>query len=151
MRAVKPYLAIGLGNPLMGDDGVGARVARLLAADGRLAARLDVVCGGTDLLRYADLMQDRARVILIDAAEGGEPGAISVVDQLPPDSGPESAHALSAVRALELLRSLSPELQAARFTWVLVHVHGAEVGPGLSPKIEDAVFRASEAVCSLAA
>ena len=148
---MKPFLAIGLGNPLMGDDGIGVRVARLLAADGALADRLDAVCGGTDLIRYMDLMPGRDCVILIDAAEGGEPGKLAVLDELPPDSGPESAHALSPVRCLQLLRTISPALDAVRFTWVLVHIGAAELRPALSPEVETAVLDAADAVRRLAA
>ena len=135
----------------MGDDGVGPRVARLLAADITLEARLDVVFGGTDLLRHMESMEGRDRVILIDAAQGGEPGEISVADEAPSDSGPESAHALSPARALELLRRASPPLQGARFTWVLIHIRAAELRPKLSPEIEAAVSRAAETVRRLLA
>lgn len=135
----------------MGDDGVGLRVASLLAADGALSGRVDVVCGGTDLIRHLDLMQGRERVILIDAAEGGEPGKLAVLDELPPDSGPESAHALSPARCLQLLRTVSPPLDAVRFTWVLVHIGAAEVRPALSPEIEAAVLEAADAVRRLTA
>jgi hydrogenase maturation protease len=130
----------------MGDDGVGARVARLLAADAALTARVDVICGGTDLLRYMELMEGRERVILIDAAEGGEPGEISVVDELPSDSGRESAHALSPVQSLQLLRTVSQALDSVRFTWVLVHIRAAEMRPELSPEIQNAVSHAAKSV-----
>jgi len=135
----------------MGDDGIGPRVARLLAAGGNLAARMEVVCGGTDLFRYMELMQGRERVILVDAVMGGRSGDVSVWNKPPPDSGPESAHALSPVKSLQLLRIVSPQLDAVRFTWVLVHIRAAELGPGLSPKVEAAVRRAADAVRRLAA
>src|ERR1039457_3848424 len=58
---MKPLLIIGLGNPLMGDDGVGAQLAESLA--GRADA--DVLFGGTDLLPCAGELEGRQPVILI--------------------------------------------------------------------------------------
>ena len=71
---MKPLLIVGLGNPLMGDDGVGAVLAESLA--GRADA--DVLIGGTDLLRCAAQIEGRERVILIDAVIGDTPGEIIV-------------------------------------------------------------------------
>jgi Ni,Fe-hydrogenase maturation factor len=46
---MKPLLIVGLGNPLMGDDGVGAVLAESLAGH----TDADLLIGGTDLLRCA--------------------------------------------------------------------------------------------------
>jgi hydrogenase maturation protease len=132
---VKPVLVIGLGNPLMGDDGVGARAAELMAADSAVTARADVVAGGTDLLRCMDEMEGRRRVILIDAAQGfAKPGEVVVVDDPGQVSGLEYAHTLSAVRALELMRGVMPSLGGTRFTWVLAGIASAGAGETLSPE-----------------
>src|ERR1039458_2331996 len=75
----KPRLVLGLGNPLMGDDGAGARVAEMLAADSAVTDRAEVFAAGTDLLRSMERIDGRERVILVDAVEcGDEPGRISV-------------------------------------------------------------------------
>ena len=68
---MKPLLVIGLGNPLMGDEGVGCHVADRLAADPRLPEHVEVISGGTDLLRYADRMEGRGRVVIVDAIQDG--------------------------------------------------------------------------------
>src|ERR1019366_24012 len=60
---MKPLLISGRGNPLRGDDGVGALLAESLG--GRADA--DVLIGGTDLLRCAGEIEGRQRVILIDS------------------------------------------------------------------------------------
>ncbi len=67
-------LVLALGNPLRGDDGVGAAVIEALAGTDlpRGATLLD---GGTPGLETALLLQGYARVIIVDAAEMGlEPG-----------------------------------------------------------------------------
>ena len=69
---MKPILVIGLGNRLMGDDGVGCAVAERLAAHAALPDTVEVAEGGTDLLRFVDDVQGRQRVIVGDALKLGE-------------------------------------------------------------------------------
>lgn len=64
-------LVIGLGNPLRGDDGVGVRVAQILAEQ-TLPPGVEVVDGGTQGLGIVNLMEGWQRVILVDAAEVGK-------------------------------------------------------------------------------
>jgi hydrogenase maturation protease len=141
---MKPLLIVGLGNPMMGDDGVGALVVESLA--GQVDA--DTLLGGTDLLRHAGEMEGRERVILIDAMEGDVAGVITVTDEDPPEALSAGAHALSAPAAVRLLRPLMPEV---RFTWLLMGVHSARMGEGLSPELAAALPRLRERVMELAA
>jgi hydrogenase maturation protease len=67
-------LVIGLGNPLRGDDGVGVRVAQILAEQA-LSPGVEVMDGGTQGLGIVNLMEGRQRVIVVDAADvGRSPG-----------------------------------------------------------------------------
>lgn len=68
-------LILALGNPLRGDDGVGAAVLDALrGAD--LPPGVDLLDGGTAGLESVLLMQGYQRAVIIDAAEmGREPGA----------------------------------------------------------------------------
>jgi hydrogenase maturation protease len=69
-------LVIGVGNPLRGDDGVGARVAEVLAEQ-ELPGDVEVVDGGIQGLGIVSLMEGRRRVILVDATDlGRAPGSI---------------------------------------------------------------------------
>jgi len=147
----RPVLILGLGNPLMSDDAVGLRAAEMLALDPELILRADVIAGGADLLRQMDQFAGRRRVILIDAAEGaGDPGEISVVEDIPCGQRPESAHALSAPDALDLMRRLMPELAETRFTWVLVSIRSVDARAGLSPEIAAALPKVVEIAGALA-
>ena len=135
---MKPILILGLGNPTMGDDGVGARVAELLAADRRLPAGAESFDGGTDLLRWADQMAGRERVILIDAMLGDEgPGSIEVFedDFRSLQTRQWTVHHLSPPQAIGLLRSALPALRDVRFTLFGIDIEGARAVPGLSPEI----------------
>ena len=125
---MKPLLIVGLGNTLMGDDGVGVRVAESLAGH----ACADVLIGGTDLLRCIGEIEGRERVILIDAMESDVAGEITVTDEDPPEGLSSGTHTLSAPAAVRLLRQLMPQV---RFTWVLAGVRSVRIGEGLSPEL----------------
>jgi hydrogenase maturation protease len=145
---MKPLLVIGLGNPLMGDEGIGWHVAERLSADPRLPAGAEAVCGGTDLLRHAAGMESRRRVIVVDAlrdeaapgtvsvwAEPGGAGAAACQPALPSladlDTGQENAHSLSAVQAIQLLRMTL----AVPITLLGVSIPHASFDTGLSPAL----------------
>ena len=131
---MKPLLIVGLGNTLMGDDGIGVRAAESLAGH----ACADVLIGGTDLLRYAGEIEGRQRVILIDAMESDLAGEITVTDEDPPEGLSSGTHTLSAPAAVRLLRRLMPEV---RFTWVLAGVRSVRIGEALSPELAAALPR----------
>ena len=131
---MKPLLAIGLGNPLMGDEGVGWYVASRLASDPRLPAGAETIWGGTDVLRYAGQIEGRSRVILIDAVrDGAPPGTVAVFeDGAGLDDRQTNAHELSAVQAMRLLQVMMP----VRFTLLGVSIWSATAGSKLSEAVE---------------
>jgi hydrogenase maturation protease len=132
---MKPTLLIGLGNPLMGDDGVGCAVAERLAHDPRLPDSAEVICGGSDLLRYAAQMEGRSRVLVLDAIQdGAEPGGIFVFADGQPglDDHQDHAHHLSAVQAIRLLEAIAP----IRCTLVGIAISSAAMADRLSPAVE---------------
>jgi hydrogenase maturation protease len=81
MEYMKPVIVIGLGNPIMADEGIGPAIVGALAGlaeAGKLPTRnveyLDGGCGGMYLLHS---IAERKKVILIDCAKMGlEPGQI---------------------------------------------------------------------------
>lgn len=64
-------LVLALGNPLRGDDGVGAAVLEALAASESLPENVRLLDGGTAGLETVLLMQGYRRVIVVDAAQMG--------------------------------------------------------------------------------
>jgi hydrogenase maturation protease len=132
---MKPTLVIGLGNPLMGDDGVGWHVAERLAGDPRLPESVEVMCGGTDLLRCGGQMEGRSRVILIDAIQDDrQPGSVLVFGETLPemDSRQEHAHHLSAVQAIQLLKMMV----AAPIALLGISISSAVTRTELSPAVD---------------
>lgn len=108
---------IGLGNVLAGDDGVGILAARRLKARlGKQQADLvevqvEVIEAELVGLEVLDLMEGADVVMLVDAARSGHPpGTLHRLEVSDGPIGktlfPHSTHALNAVDALELGRTL---------------------------------------------
>jgi len=147
---MKRPLILGLGNSLMGDDGVGVRVAELLSADPTVTTKADVIAAGTDLLSLINYFAGRTRVILVDAvACGVEPGRVSVVDEVMVEESRQLAHSLSAPQVVKLLQTVMPVLGYAQFTWVLIGVASAGIGQEMSAEVTAAVQPAAELVKGL--
>jgi hydrogenase maturation protease len=65
-------LILGLGNPLLTDDGVGVHVVERLRAQG-LPPGVEVEDGGTGGLLILDLVAGFDRLVVVDAIDVGEP------------------------------------------------------------------------------
>jgi hydrogenase maturation protease len=65
-------LILGIGNVLMGDEGIGVRVANALET-AVLPAGVEVLDGGTGSFLLLEPMQNAEKVILIDATIDGKP------------------------------------------------------------------------------
>ena len=78
MSPEKRVAVIGVGNILMGDEGLGVHVLTLLRKRlGEIAALVDVVDAGTALIDVIDDYLDADAIVLVDAVcGGGPPGAI---------------------------------------------------------------------------
>ncbi len=69
----KPVVVLGLGNPLMADEGIGVYlVARLLESAGAYPA-VDFVDAGTGGWSILYQMEERRKAVVIDCASLGEP------------------------------------------------------------------------------
>jgi hydrogenase maturation protease len=77
---MKKILIGGIGNILLGDDGVGPYVARLLAAHYEFEEGVEVADLGTPALDLIDQLTDKDAVILIDSVNiddtDADPGAV---------------------------------------------------------------------------
>lgn len=115
METLKPTIVIGLGNPLMADEGIGTVLVdelSKLAAVGKLPSDsvdyLDGGCGGMYLLHS---IAERRKVILIDCAlMGSEPGTLR---RFTPDDvrtvkqmAHLSLHEVDILRVIELAKLL---------------------------------------------
>jgi hydrogenase maturation protease len=145
-----PVLVLGLGNPLRGDDGVGSRVVEKLIRRG-VPPGVEILNGGAVGLGLLNLMEERERVIIVDAARmGRRPGEFI---RFVPDDGflasrfdSFSLHNTGLSEVLALANALDRTLPQV----VIFGVQPAEVGwiEGLSPAVEAAVPALVDAVLS---
>lgn len=111
-------LVLGLGNPILTDDGVGVKVAEAVRAALPPASPIDVSEASVGGLRLMERIIGYDRVILIDALQNGHytspatgPGTIRrlTLDQLrtiSPTQHSASAHDTSLVTALDMGRRM---------------------------------------------
>ncbi|MCL4865475.1 MAG: HyaD/HybD family hydrogenase maturation endopeptidase [Gemmatimonadales bacterium] len=69
----EPILVLGLGNPVMGDDGVGLAALEQLRAGFLLPKDVELADGGTWGMRLLPMLQDHDRVLFLDAIAAGKP------------------------------------------------------------------------------
>ncbi|NOY13947.1 MAG: hydrogenase maturation protease [Deltaproteobacteria bacterium] len=132
---------IGIGNPLMGDDGIGISVIERLQKE-PLPASVELVDGGCGGLTLLQLFDGCGRLIIIDAADFGAPvGSIKTLDnheldQLPAALPHQASHNFGLAEALhtaEKLGSLPP------LTLFLLQVAACRPQLGLSNPVEKAL------------
>jgi hydrogenase maturation protease len=138
---------IGIGNTLMGDDGVGVRVAEELSSRD-LGADVTVVSGATDGMALSHYFTDADAVVIVDAiAADDTPG--SVYRLTPDDAGisslrPHSSHGISVPSIIFAAR-----LQNACPEVIVFAVQIGDILCGfetLSPEVEEAVPDVAEMV-----
>ena len=74
----KGVTVLGVGNPIMGDDGTGLEIlAGVQAALGDIG--VEFVDGGTGGMELIPIVQDATRLLVLDAVAGEEPGQVKVL------------------------------------------------------------------------
>jgi hydrogenase maturation protease len=149
-------LLLGLGNPILCDDGVGIHVVRAVAARG-LPDGVDCAEASVGGLRLLETIAGYQRVVMVDAIQipGGQPGAIHRLrpDDLHATLHTGSSHDLSLAAALALGRGLGLLLPADE-NLLIVAVQAADVltfAETCTPAVAAAIPRAVEAVLAVLA
>jgi len=139
---VNGVLVASLGNPLVGDDGVGLAVLRKLEQQ-ELPAGVRLADLGTDLLALSSHLDGIGKVILLDAVNfNGEPGELRRFDyrELQDTDGVElkTAHGINPLDALALLAAAG--ILGEREV-ILLGCQPEVLDPGaaMSPAVEEAV------------
>ena len=148
-------LILGLGNPMLGDDGVGWRVAEVCATRLRGAAHVEVDCLATGGLSLMEHMIGYDRAILIDAITTGDQpdGAVYRfrMEELPNAYAGHtgSAHDTSLQTALQLGDRMGAPLPASVMVVAIEAQRVYDFSETLSPAIAAAVPRAVEMVMQI--
>jgi hydrogenase maturation protease len=157
-------IVVGLGNPVLGDDGVGWHVAdeverRLegVASPGRRIVDVQVERLGVGGLRLMEFLTGYDAAILVDAAEfpdrpAGEVRSCALADLPDRAAGHlDSAHDASLRTALDLGRKLGASLPSTIYAVTIQARSTDEFGEELSPEVAAAVPVAADAVMTLLA
>lgn len=143
MNDVSPgsTLVLGLGNPLMTDDGVGLAALARLESQYTMDSGVRLVDGGTWGMNLLPMIEDTRRLVLLDAIRSGAPPGTLVVlerDELPRYFALKlSPHQidLREVLALAELRGTLPEETVA----IGLEPEDVEMGTALTSRLGDRV------------
>lgn len=153
--SLRPLVAIGVGNILLGDDAIGVRVIEALRAaweDDPVAVPVGtrLVDGGTLGLDLLPIVREARGVVLVDAVRLGDPtGTVSVLhgDAITSAGGQQDGQAASAVGELIAVARLMDWLPEP-VSMVGVEIADVAFGQHLSPLAERALPAAVDAVRS---
>ena len=130
---------VGVGNLLMGDDGVGIAVIRELGKEA-LPGHIALFDAGTALLDVLPEIEHCERIVLVDCCRaGGAPGSVyrtrMQLDQWQTEPLGESLHDLNVLHALQLHRIVTGKINEV----VLIGVEPESVTlrEGLSPALRE--------------
>ena len=134
-------LVLGLGNPLMGDDGAGVAALERLRGEWEVPEEVELVDGGTWGMNLLPLIESAERIILLDAIHAGDrPGTLLLLER--EDLPRYFSHKLSPhqidlreVLALAELRGNLPKDVVA----IGVEPERVEMRAGLSPMVDAAL------------
>ncbi len=139
-------LVIGLGNPLLGDDGTGLVALERLRDRWRVPESVELVDGGTWGMMLLPMIETADRVLFLDAIRTGMPPGTEAVlegDEIPRALAMKlSPHQLDLrdVLAVAQLRGTLPAVTVA----IGLQPAGFEMGDGLSPRVAEKIDRLVE-------
>ena len=132
-------LVLGIGNLLMGDEGVGVHAVRRLL-DSALAGDVRVVDGGTGGFHLLSCFQEYDPLVLIDAAADGQaPGTVSTLEPVYASDYPRSltAHDIGLKDVVEAAALIGPLPKTYLVTVSVGEPRGLALT--LSPSVEAAL------------
>lgn len=132
-------MILGLGNPILGDDGIGCAVAEFIGNRLGTGSGVAILSTSVSLIRLVDEISGHHRLILIDSITTGqaEPGVLMEIEFRKRSSSPISAHHFS----IEQLQDIGNALGLSMPEYV--KIYGIEIirpevyEDSLSPALED--------------
>lgn len=136
-------IVIGLGNPLLSDDGLGIRAASLLRQRLCDDDRVDVIEAYTGGLNLMELMVGYERAVVVDALTSGHhtPGTLVELglDDLLTSRNTRSTHDASLAVALETGKLLGLRLPGSIFFFGIEAGNAKDFGELLTDQVDQAL------------
>ena len=149
-------IIIGLGNPILGDDGVGWKVAQEIQSEiGDQNPEIEVDCLSVGGLSLMERMLGYQRVILIDSMETGKSpvGSVHIFPLLalpsPMAGHSASAHDASLMTALQTAQAVGADVPELVEVVAIEARNVYDFSEELSPAVEQAVPIAAQKVLNL--
>lgn len=142
-------LLLGVGNPLMHDDGIGPRVVELLASGYDFPEDVEILDAGTMSLAILSLLAGRDHLIVVDAVRATGHAAGAVMRLSPDQLAPSQVHHTMHDVALADVLQAADIIGSAPSTVAVVAVQIQDVeewSEALSPAVEASVPIAAAAV-----
>lgn len=135
-------LVLGVGNPILSDDGVGIHVARALKARGLPGVEVEELpASGLELL---DMVLGFDKVVIVDAIQtsGGVPGQVHILEEADFEKAVHgsSPHGVNIATALAMGRKLVPERMPKEVVYIAIEAEDlVNVSESLTPKVAAAL------------
>jgi len=135
-------LIVGVGNRLLGDEGIGPHIIdHLLKLP--MPPDVSIVDCGCDLLNLVSYLDKPQKIILVDAIRaGGKPGQIHRFDfnELQgAQTKSHSAHQMKVVDVLRLLKQVCPCLADCKFILIGIEPKAIYLSTDLSKEVRDSI------------
>lgn len=141
MNPINPeVLVLGIGNVLLGDEGVGVSVVRHLLDSGWLPPGVEVLDGGTGSMVLLGPMRAARRMILVDATlDGQTPGTVRRLEPRFASDFPPSltAHDIGLKDLLDSFYLLGERPEVVLFTVTVEEIQDLRIG--LSRPVAEAI------------
>ena len=140
---------LGVGNPIMGDDGVGLELLASVQA-AFSDPRVEYVDGGTSGMELLPVIQSARRLLILDAVSGRTPGEVV---ELPGDQIPRllaaklSPHQLGLLDVFAAARLLGTEPDEVTVIGIVPEFVDVQVG--LTPAVSASLPEATELAVSV--
>jgi hydrogenase maturation protease len=148
-------LVIGLGNPILGDDGVGWKVIENLTQSLGPLSSIDLDCLSVGGLSLMERMLGYERVIIVDSIETGEcqVGSVKVFPlaalENPRLGHSASTHDTSLMTALQTAQSMGMKVPSRVYVVSIEAKNVYDFSESLSPTVETAIPIAAQKVLQL--
>ncbi len=141
-------LVMGVGNPLMRDEGIGPRVVELLMAGYEFPSRVEVVDAGTMGYVILDMLRGIDHLVVVDALRDTEHPAGTVLILAPEDlAASQVLHSLHDLRIVDVLQAAALIDRAPETVCIGMQIDSIEEWVlELSPECESALPIAAAAV-----
>jgi hydrogenase maturation protease len=144
-------LVLGIGNTIMGDDGVGIYVVRMVKDRTRSRADLQFKELGASGFKLVEEILGYDEVIIVDSYASTEADTGQIREFSPEDFEdtlhPSSPHGANFATALELYRNLQPDKMPRRIRILTIDIHTADAfGESLSGRVQDAAAKLAEMI-----